>query len=82
MRDRSQLSDVGPDHLMAKFLKLFANPNGVNASLHGNTCVRHVREPLPDRLRWGPEQRSRSYLQLKLRASWVSPVPVYCACFG
>ena len=36
VRDRSQFADVRHDHLMAKFLQLFADPDRMRASLHRN----------------------------------------------
>jgi hypothetical protein len=73
VRYGSQLADVGHDHLVPELLELFADPDRMNARLHGNTCRRQARKPLPDRLRGGPEAASVDHFAVLVESAVMAP---------
>ena len=73
VRDSSQLSHVGHDYLMAKFLQLFADPDRVRSGLHRNPRLRHVGKPLLDRLRCRPEAAAVDHLTILVERAVMTP---------
>jgi hypothetical protein len=73
MRDGPQLSDVRHNHLVAKGLKLLADPDRMDASFHSHTRRWQILEPLLDRLRCGPEPASINNLAVLVESAVMAP---------
>jgi hypothetical protein len=73
VRNRPQLTNVGHDHFMAKFLQLLADPDRMGSSFHRHACVRNIRKPLIDRLRCGSEAASINYLTVFVQGAVMAP---------
>src|SRR5271154_1660085 len=73
VRYGSQFADVGHDHFVPKLLQLLADPDRVNACLHGHTCRRQVSKPLLDRLRRGPETAPVDHFTVLVESAVMAP---------
>jgi hypothetical protein len=76
VRDRPQLAHVRHNNLVAKLLKLLADPNRVNAGLHRNASVRYVNGPLIDGLRRRPEAASIDHTTFPVEGASPRSMPI------
>ena len=58
---------------MTQFLQLVADPDRMNAHLHGHAGMRYFREPLLDRLRGRPEPAPVDDLTIYVERAVLAP---------
>ena len=73
VRDRTQLPDVGHDHIMAKLLQLLADPDRVGSRFHRHARMLNICKPLLDRLRRGSKTGAIDHFAVLVESAVMAP---------